>query len=197
MLYARDFRQTARERLAGCWTTAVICALVYGVICGALQATMVGLILLGGPLWFGYFSFWLAQVRGQRPGIGVLFEGLQKCFGCSIAVYLLQSIFVCLWGLLFVIPGIVKSYSYAMTPYILADHPDMDPLEVINTSREMMVGNKWRLFCLDMSFIGWSFLCLLTLGIGSFWLAPYTQCARAAFYEDIRRDYEEETAESV
>ena len=194
MLYAKDFRQAARERLTGYWITAVLCTLVYSSLVSALEATLVGMILLGGPLWYGFNTFWLAQVRWQRPGLGVLFEGLQRCFGNSIAVYLLQGIFLFLWGLLLVVPGVVKSYSYALTPYILSDHPEMDAIEVIDLSRDMMTGNKWRLFCLDMSFFGWILLGILTLGIGFIWLNPYMQCARAAFYEDVRAEYEEGTA---
>ncbi len=193
MLYAKDFRQAARQKLAGGWMMAVLCALVYSVLAGALQATVIGVILLGGPFWWGYHSFWLAQIRWQKPGLEKLFDGLQKCFVNSIAVYLLQGIFTFLWGLLFVIPGIVKGYSYAMAPYILADHPDMDAIAVIDTSRNMMTGNKWRLFCLDMSFIGWHILCGLTMGIGYLWLSPYIACSRAQFYEAVRTEYEMKT----
>ena len=84
------------------------------------------------------------------------------------------------------IPGIIKSYSYAMTMYILADHPEMAPLDAIAESKRIMTGNKWRLFCLDLSFIGWLVLCILTFGILTLWVAPYQQCARAEFYESIR-----------
>ncbi|MBQ8401408.1 MAG: DUF975 family protein [Clostridia bacterium] len=195
MLYARDFRQAARQCLSGCWGMAVLCAVVYGLLSGALSATVVGMILLGGPFWYGYHAFWLEQTRRRRPGLEVLFEGLQKCFVNSIAVYLLQGIFAFLWGLLFVIPGIVKGYSYAMTPYILRDHPEMEALEMIDTSRAMMDGNKWRLFCLDLSFIGWYLLCTLTFGIASLYVIPYVQCARAQFYEAVRAEYAEEHPE--
>ncbi len=194
MLYAKDFRQAARQKLAGYWITALLVSLLFTFLNGALQATFIGFILLGGPLWYGINSYYLAVIRWQRPGVGVLFEGLNRCFGTSIAVYLLCSIFTILWSLLFVIPGIVKSYSYAMAPFILADHPDMDAIEVIDESRAMMVGNKWRLFCLDMSFFGWFLLCILTLGIGSLWLAPYMGCTRAQFYEAVRVEYEQAQA---
>ncbi len=191
MLYAKDFRDAARQKLAGSWTYAVITALLYGFLNGALSATIIGMILLFGPLWYGMNTFYLRQIRWEKPGVGVLFEGLNRCFGTSIMVWLLQGIFTFLWSLLFVVPGIVKYYSYAMAPFILADHPDMDAIEVIDESRAMMVGNKWRLFCLDMSFIGWGILCALTLGIGSLWLNPYMGCARAQFYEAVRAEYEQ------
>ena len=192
MLYAKDFREAARKSLAGCWGIAVITALLYGILNSALQATFLGTLILGGPLWFGYHSFWLKQVRWQKPDIGSLFDGLQQCFVNSIVVFLLQGIFTFLWGLLFVIPGIIKGYSYAMAPYILADNPGMDALEVIDTSRNMMKGNKWQLFCLDLSFIGWHILCILSMGIGYLWLSPYIACARAHFYETVKAEYAED-----
>ncbi len=187
MIYAK----MAKQKLTGCWTTAVLITLLYAVLLGALDATVVGGILLGGPLWYGVHSFYLGQIRGERPGVGVLFDGVQYRFGTSIAVYLLQGIFCFLWSLLCIVPGIVKYYSYAMAPFILADHPEMDAIEIIDESRAMMEGHKWELFCLDLSFIGWWILCILTWGIGSLWLSPYMGCARAQFYEAVRVEYEQ------
>ena len=97
----------------------------------------------------------------------------------------LQSIYIILWSLLFIIPGIVASYSYAMTEYILAEDPELTATEAISRSKQMMYGNRWRLFCLEFSFIGWSILCSFTLGIGNLWLTPYKQAAIAAFYREV------------
>ena len=83
------------------------------------------------------------------------------------------------------IPGIIASYRYAMTPYILLENPGMTANEAIKKSKELMQGNKWRLFCLQFSFIGWSILCVFTLGIGFLWLVPYMEAANAAFYREI------------
>lgn len=190
MLYAKDFRQAARQKLSGCWFTAVLCQLVYGIINRILQATLIGVVFLGGPFWWGYHAFWLAQIRCQKPELDKLFEGFRKCLMNSIAVFLLIKVFTFLWGLLFVIPGIIKGYSYAMAPYILADNPGMGVLEAIDTSRNIMEGNKWRLFCLDLSFIGWHILCMFTMGLGYLLLTPYMQTARAQFYEAVRTEYE-------
>ena len=103
---------------------------------------------------------------------------------------LLTSIFVGLWTLLFIIPGIIKSFAYAMTPYILVDYPDLSPNQAINLSIKMMKGHKFDLFWLGLSFIGWGILSILTLGIGLFWLIPYVQTAMAAFYVDVKAEYE-------
>ena len=90
-----------------------------------------------------------------------------------------------LWSLLLVIPGIIASYSYAMAPYILYENPGMRPTAAIKASKELMRGNKWRLFCLQFSFIGWALLCALTAGIGNLWLHPYQETAQASFYRQI------------
>ena len=102
----------------------------------------------------------------------------------------LMHLFIFLWTLLFIIPGIVKAFSYAMTPYILDERPELSAGEAIDHSRAMMKGHKFDLFWLYLSFIGWGILCIFTLGIGLLWLAPYMETSAAAFYEDVKADYE-------
>ena len=98
----------------------------------------------------------------------------------------LVFIYTFLWSLLLIIPGVVKHYSYAMTPYILKEEPEMKNNAAIEKSMVMMDGNKMKLFLLDLSFIGWAILCLFTFGIGFFFLQPYMQASHAAFYEDLK-----------
>ena len=99
----------------------------------------------------------------------------------------LRDLFMCLWTLLFIIPGLIKSYSYRMVPYILSDNEDMSATEAITKSREIMNGNKWRAFVLDLSFIGWVFLSCITLGlVGIFYVAPYISATEAELYEAIK-----------
>lgn len=102
---------------------------------------------------------------------------------------LLMYIFLFLWTLLLIIPGIIKAFSYAMTPYILEENPELGASEAIDRSRMMMRGHKFDLFWLYLSFIGWGLLCLLTAGIGFLWLFPYVQASIAAFYEEVKADY--------
>lgn len=102
----------------------------------------------------------------------------------------LMYVFIILWSLLLIIPGIVKSFSYAMTPYILEENPELSANDAIDHSRAMMKGHKFDLFWLYLSFIGWGILCIFTLGIGFLWLIPYMQTAEAAFYEDVKAEYE-------
>ena len=101
-----------------------------------------------------------------------------------------MSVLIFLWTLLFIIPGIVKAFAYSMTPFILDENPELTPVEAIHRSRMMMKGHKFDLFWLYLSFIGWGILCLFTAGIGFLWLVPYVQTAEAAFYEEVKADYD-------
>ena len=101
-------------------------------------------------------------------------------------------IYTYLWSLLFFIPGVVKLYSYAMTPYLLKDEPELGANATIEKSMKMMAGNKMKLLKLDFSFIGWIFLSMLTLNIGLLWVTPYMYTARAEFYEDLKKAYQAE-----
>jgi len=113
-----------------------------------------------------------------------MFYGFQT-FVPSFVLQLLTTIFVLLWLLLFIVPGIIKALAYSMAPYILADNPEMSGLDAINASKEMMQGHKGRLFCLLFSFIGWFLLAILTFGVGFIFLAPYVATAKAEFYQDL------------
>ena len=99
----------------------------------------------------------------------------------------LRDLYIVLWGLLLIIPGIIKSYEYRMVNYILAENPEMDTKEVFAMSRDMMRGNKWRAFVLDLSFLGWHLLSLITIGLaGIFYVFPYRNMTNAALYEFLR-----------
>ncbi len=146
--------------------------------------SMLLMYLLGSVISVGYSRFNLGLVDLEKPDFGHLF-GYFKHWGSAVGAYILRDIYVFLWSLLFVIPGIIASYSYAMTGYILADNPGMRASDALARSKELMRGNRWRLFCLQFSFIGWEFLCVFTLGIGMLWLTPYIQASTAAFYREL------------
>lgn len=133
----------------------------------------------------GYSQFNLDLVDGQKaPRIGTLFSFFAHWKQIA-ATMSLRLLYVLLWTLLFIIPGIIASYSYAMTGYILAEHPELTASEALAQSKQMMSGNRLRLFFLELSFLGWDLLCILTLGVGNLWLVPYKQAAFAAFYREV------------
>ncbi len=160
---------------AGIAVNLVIAAIVMGIV----------LFILGSIVEIGYARFNLDLIDRQREAeIGTLF-GYLSFWGTAVCARLLRLLYVLLWSLLLIIPGIIAAYSYAMTGYILAENPELSAGEAVARSRELMSGNRWRLFCLQFSFIGWSLLCSLTFGIGILWLTPYRQAAVTAFYREI------------
>jgi uncharacterized membrane protein len=140
--------------------------------------------IIGGVVRQGYAVSLLKQYDGEETSVKDLFCQFHR-FGDGFCLMLLEGLFVILWMLLFIIPGIVASYRYAMAPFIMAENEDMTASEAIKASKEMMDGHKAELFFLDLSFIGWNLLNLLTLGIGSIALNPYMNAARAAFYRNL------------
>ena len=171
----------------GGWSEALA-----GVILGATAFILIAALIfvvayfiLGSVIAVGYARFNLNLVDNQRePEIARLF-GYFPQWKTAAAAKLLRALYVFLGTLLLVIPGIIASYSYAMTDYILAEHPERTASEAIELSKRMMTGNRWRLFCLEISFSGWAILSALTLGIGELWLVPYKQAAKAAFYREV------------
>ena len=138
----------------------------------------------GGTVQLGYAKYLLKQYNKASFDIKDLFSEFHR-FTQGFLQNFLRGLYVFLWSLLFVIPGLIKIYSYAMTPFIMAENPDMTANEAITASRELMNGHKGELFLLDLSFFGWMLLNTLTLGLGSLALNPYMNAARAAFYKDL------------
>lgn len=181
-----ELRAEARVALTDKWVMGAVTTLVFGAVSGAASyIPVVGSILVALPMMYGYSIVMLSVMRGGEMNIGGLFDGFND-FGRVVGTKLLQAIYTFLWMLLLVIPGIIKSYSYAMTDFILKDEPLLANNAAIEKSMAMMDGNKMKLFVLDLSFIGWAILCLFTFGIGFLFLQPYVQSAHAAFYEDLK-----------
>ena len=140
--------------------------------------------IIGGTIQLGYAQYLLNQHDGKAFSFDDLFSQFHR-FGQGFAQHFLRSLYVFLWMLLFIVPGFIKAYSYAMTPFIMADHPELSASEAITRSREMMDGHKLELFVLGLTFIGWNILCILTANLGYIALNPYTNAAYAAFYRQI------------
>ena len=193
-----DFRLKAREQLGGNifankWLTMLLCCLIVTALSSVLACIpVVGTIaslILTGPLMFGMISTLVKCARGQNWGIEDIFSSFKENkFVSNMLLGLVYNIFIALWTLLLIVPGIIKSYSYAMTFYIKQDNddPNKNATDYITESRQMMDGNKWRLFCLDLSFIGWYILGALCFGVGVLFVQPYHQLARANFYLELK-----------
>ena len=149
-------------------------------------AGLLGIVsfILGGTVELGYAKFLLKQYDRKELQFSDLFSQFER-FGTGFAQKFLRTLYTCLWALLLVIPGIVKGLSYAMTPFILEEHPEMTASEAIKASMKLMDGHKMDLFILGLTFIGWQILACLTMGIGFLFLNPYMNAAYAAFYRSI------------
>lgn len=184
-----ELRFTARQQLKGNWGKSILVCFVYTIIVGVsggvpLLGPLISL-LVGGPLLLGLYGYFLKFVKNEPVTIENLFDGF-KNFVPSLVLYLLSALFIILWALLLIIPGIIAALSYSMAFYIMYDHPEIKAMEAIDLSKKMMSGQKGKLFLLYLSFFGWGVLCILTLGIGFLWLIPYVQTTMANFYEDLK-----------
>lgn len=140
--------------------------------------------IVGGPVEIGYCQYLLNQYDRRTLDFSTLFSRFDD-FTVGFCQKLLRGLYTALWSLLLVVPGVMAAYSYAMTPYILAEHKGMTASQAIAASKAMMKGHRWELFCLDLTFIGWAILASLPLNLGHLALNPYKSAARAAFYRQL------------
>ena len=193
-----EYKDMALQSLEGKWGKAAIATLIVFIILELFGSSpsffmdpipsmvlqgVFSLLLL--PLVWGHFIFFLRLIRDENLDYGHLFDGFNQYFRIFLAE-LLRGIYILLWALLLIIPGLIKEYSYAMTEFILKDNPEMSGEEAICESMRLMQGHKMQLFLLDLSMIGWLILSILTLGIGLLFLMPYNYTAHAHFYEDLK-----------
>lgn len=176
----------ARESLSGKWGLAVGTFLVFWLIMAAAKSNGIAVLLIGGPMLIGLAIFSLTIARNQDAKLEQIFAGFKKNFGTALVAYLLKAIFVFLWTLLLIIPGIIAAISYSQVFYILAEDDSISGMDALKKSKEMMCGYKWKYFCLRLRFIGWFLLCIWSLGIGFLWLNPYITVSCANFYDDIK-----------
>ena len=158
------------------------CVVIISAIIGALFN-----IFVTNAITVGVSNYFIKNTD-SKPSFKDAFSGFKVKYGRNIGTLLLAGIKTVLWTLLFIIPGIIKTYEYAIIPYILADDPEISSKDAFKKAKQMMKGNKWRLFKLEFSFIGWGILCVLTLGIGTFFLIPYANAANAEFYTELKNN---------
>lgn len=198
-----ELKTTAKEKLRGKWGIAIIAMILVGLVgqgpslLGQFftnQGTQVGSILSLAsiallPITIGYARLHMDLAADLNPDVDRIFYGFQNGrYANNILTVFLMGLFIFLWSLLLIIPGIIKSFAYAMTTFILAD-PDFDhltPTEAITKSREMMDGHKGDLFILMLTFIGWAILVVLTAGILAFYVSPYIQQTTTQFYYKVK-----------
>jgi uncharacterized membrane protein len=186
-----ELMRSAKTSLEGRWGIAIGAFVIYNLITIVAQVVPFGglaVFILAGPMAVGLAIFDLNISRGKDVQVEQIFEGFKRNFGNYIAAHLLMTLFIFLWMLLLIIPGIVAAISYSMTFFIMADDDNIDPMEALKKSKAMMNGNKLKYFRMVLRLFGLGLLCILTLGIGFLWLAPYARVVNAKFYQDIKGD---------
>jgi uncharacterized membrane protein len=180
--------ERALNSLRGNWGLAIGGCVVYWLVSFAVGVVPVlgaiASLLLAGAMSIGLARFALNLARKAPATVSDIFAGFDR-IGVGIGAYLLQAVFVVLWSLLLIVPGIIAALSYAMTYYVIAEDQAIGPLEAITKSKQLMQGHKWELFCLGFRFLGWALLSVLSCGIGFLWLFPYVLVTTAHFYDDI------------
>ena len=169
------------------------------VILGILGvAIIIGLVikaLILNPIQVGCQRFFIMNRVSEKADLGHLAYGFKSNWKNLAKTMFIKDIYLLLWSLLFIIPGIIKSYSYRLVPYILAENPNMDSNEAITLSRQMMNGNKMKAFLYDLSFIGWIILSIFTcLILHVFYVGPYKACSDAELYTAIKETYNPQAA---
>lgn len=188
-----ELRSAAREQLKGNWGTAILLCVIFSIITVTLSFSVrlipyVGYFVnfcITGPFALGLAACFIKLVRRENFRLENLFDGFNR-FSTALVAQLLITLFTFLWTLVFIIPGIIAQYRYSMVFYILNDNQGMSAREALEASKQMMIGYKWKLFCLQFSFIGWALLSVITLFIGYLWLIPYYNTSIANFYQNLK-----------
>ena len=209
----QEIKAIGKERFKANYWTCVLAIVLVGVVLGVISGignigavtdmesgevqpgplsgvmSIVSLIVTG-PLTIGLCSFFVKNIYGnQELTAAYPIVSCKENFGRKLGGYLWMSLFTGLWSLLFVIPGIIKYFSYAMTPYILSDCPNVQAKDALKLSMRIMAGHKGELFVFYLSFIGWGILTALTFGIlGLLYVNPYMNSAAAVWYLEVRED---------
>lgn len=184
-----ELKEQAKSQIRGkIWELFLVSLIVFGVSFLCTLIPVVGGIVefcLASALSIGMIMIYLKIAKGEEFQVGDVFEGCH-IMGKAIWLNILLSVFTALWSLLLIIPGIIKSYSYSMASYILAENPNMTAREAIKESMRIMEGHKMDLFILQLSFLGWAILTAFTFGLAGIYVIPYMQQTFVNFYNSIK-----------
>ncbi|MBQ9921169.1 MAG: DUF975 family protein [Clostridia bacterium] len=165
---------------------ATVFALIFAVFALVLSViVLVFCFFVLYPLNIGTARFFIRNTY-EKPDVAELFFGFKNNYSGNVKTMFLVFLKTLLWTLLFIIPGIIKSYEYAIIPYILAENPEISSKEAFRRAKELMTGRKADLFLFSLSYIGWELLGIMVCcGIGSFFVTPYINAGLAEFYREI------------
>lgn len=180
-----EIKRQANENFSNQYWISVGAWLLFIIISAAVP--FIGQLLLLPPLLVGYCSFTTKIYRGRQGDVGDMFSDGFNDYGRNLGGVLWMELFIALWSLLFIIPGIIKALAYFMTPYILADSKNVPATEALKLSMRMTEGYKGEIFVMGLSFIGWAILSGITFGIvGIFYAGPYMSTSFAGLYHELK-----------
>ena len=200
-----ELKTKAKSQIRGKIGILFVITLIISLISGVAGAilsfipagSVISSVIITPAFVISVIRVYLNLVNGVQPSVGDAFSGFDD-FWSAFKVTFLVGLFTFLWSLLFIIPGIIKSFSYSMSTYILAENKGKKALDCINESKAITNGHKMDLFVLGLSFIGWGFLCTITFGIAAIWVVPYMNATYANAYNSLKPSVivEEETVEA-
>ncbi len=178
-----QIKDEALEKLQGNWGSLALTIFVFAILTALAGIIPFGGLIIGGPLTYGLNILFLNFTRNGDTQTNQIFEGF-KDFGNALGAYLLMGLIIVFFTLLLIVPGIIAALALSQTYRIMKDE-GLDCIEAMKRSRDMMRGHKADYFILNLSFIGWAILCIFTIGIGFFFLAPYVYTSNTIFYDKI------------
>lgn len=169
-------------------SVGAIIGILAGIMGVAVLIALVINVFAKNPLLVGINRFFVVNTKEQAKIKEIIYSFSNGRYLKTVGTVFLRDLFIGLWSLLLVIPGIIKAYQYRMVSYILADDPEISMMDALRKSKEMMKGHKWNTFVLDLSFIGWGLLGCITLGIVNiFYVNPYVQATNAELYLELKK----------
>jgi uncharacterized membrane protein len=184
-----EIKRQARDRFNAQYGISIGAMVLAALVTSAVSATFIGFLLLAPLFMMGYSWFTLCVYRGGKCDIGEMLGKFFKDYARNLGGMLWMFLFTILWTLLFIIPGIVKSLAYFMTPYILAECPNVKMEDALKLSMCMTKGHKGRIFVMCLSFIGWALLSAITFGIIYIvYAGPYMNTSVAGLYEELKKN---------
>jgi uncharacterized membrane protein len=189
MMTPAELRKNAREQLKNNWGLAVLVGLIYLAInvITSLEETIsfFSFLILTGPLTAGLTLVYLKLSRSESSQVQELFDGFKR-FVDFFVLNIVSTVFILLWSLLLIVPGIIAAIRYSQAYFLMIDDPNLKPLDAIKQSSRMMDGYKGKYVVLILSFIGWILLSVITLFIGFIFLVPYMTVTFANFYNQLK-----------
>lgn len=178
-------KRQAKADMKGGWAMAIVAAIIFVCIMSLASFTYLGVLLITGPMSYGFFAFIANKMTYNTTDLNLLFVGFKNRFAETLVAGLVMTILTVVGAMLLIVPGIIIGCGLSMTYLIMLDNPSMSGIDALKASWSLMKGHKWDYFVLGLSFIGWIILSVFTLGLLMVYITPYMYATYVAFYRQI------------